>query len=357
MTAPDAAVSTHTHFFRGEDELRAAVAILADRARQGQTPRAWCAGCSAGPEPYTLAILCAEAGVAAHIHATDFNESALALARAGRYPEIALRTTPQPLVDRHFHRHAADYQIAPALRRAVTFERADLRLDPPPATPVADPGFDVILCRNVLLHYDPEAATTIAHRLAHALRPHGVLIVAQTDPLAFRLTAPLRPATLPGIAAYTRTPTTSPTPPPAPRNAPSPHAVAPPHAAAFASLAAHAWDHAAAELLRAEQANPLAMEPPLYLGLLRRKQGNLDEAASHLRRAAFLAPESWLVSYLLAGVWERLGDRPRAHLELRRTLQNLERAASTPHPPGADTTGIDFDPAEITRICKERLTG
>ena len=367
------ALSTHTHFFRGEEELDAAIAVLADRAASGRVPQVWSAGCSTGAEPYTLAILCAERAIDAAIHATDINDEALAAARAALYPALALRHAPRRILDRHFERRGGDYVVSPEIARRVTFGRGDLRTDPLPCPPAEEePGWDVVLCRNVLIYYDPGAAGAIVTRLASALRPDGVLIVGSPDALSFRPIESLLPAGPRAVASYVRAGTRH-----ASRAAPGALCDLPAAGPVIASvepttppaidlaavlegacqkLAAHAWDEAEAALLHVERAAPLACEPALYLGVLRRKQGRFDEAFTHLRRAAFLAPGSWAAAYLLAGAWEQRGDRARARLELRRALDMLERAgASAAAPAGAVIAGIPFDPADVARACRQRL--
>jgi chemotaxis protein methyltransferase CheR len=391
---PLAPLSTHTHFFRGEEELEAAVEIVAQRAAAGRLPRIWCAGCSTGAEPYTLAILCRERGVDAAIHATDINAAALDAARRARFPELSLRRAPPHLRDRYFVREGSEFVVAPEIVRRVTFEESDLRCDPLPlrSSHPQEIGWGVIVCRNVLIYYEPEMAGVIAARLATALRSDGVLVVGASDPLAFRSVAALRSVSVRGVAAYMRAegyhgaevatapsvsvPAPSVPPPPVsiPRSRPFflPEAGLPgpeisvSHAAeddlgglllsACAHLAEHAWGDAERELLHAMEIAPLAMEPPLYLGVLRRKQGRFDEAVEHLRRAVFLAPSCWLAAYLLAGAWERAGDRARACMELARALAALESPSGAPPAPlGADVAGLVLDPEEVARACRSRL--
>lgn len=452
-------LSTHTHFFRGEAELEEALGVLAGRAAAGRVPTIWCAGCSTGAEPYTIAMLCAERGFRALIHATDLNAEALASARAACYPEIALRFVPPPLRERYFERDGSDHQVARRIVERVTFEHSDLRSDPLPFPPLADGagGWDVILCRNVLIYYEPDAAAAIVERLATALRRDGVLIMGSTDPLAFRALGSLRAVNVGGVASYaharpdaargegpsraspsggavqverpshrddpedtlraspsgvaavadrpvarepladvaSREPPVEPgaaarvaapfaafpgasSPGEGPRSGPAasiftlhaaldlePPSVPPEElpsvlSEACAELADHRWEDAEVAFRRAERASPLAPEPPLYLGVLRRKQGRFDEAAEHLRRAVFLTPRCWIASYLLAGVWDRLGDRARARLELRRTLDTVrslgDAAAREAWPLGAEIAGLDFDPAEVARACEARLS-
>lgn len=352
-------LSGHTHFFRGGAELSAAAALLAERAAQGRAARALCAGCSVGAEPYSLAILCAERGVLVSIDATDVNEEALAEARAGRFDERVMWHTPPEMMAAYFERDGDAYVVAPSVRRRVTFERHDLLMEAGLAG-----AYDVILCRNVLIYYAPEAAARIVERLARALAPGGVLIVGATDTLAMRAATSVQPAGIEGIASYVRAgdgrtraaprPTEVDGAPPSKRRVVS-GTLAELLAAACAHIAAHAWDEAEALLARAETADPSSAEPALYLGLVRRKQGRHQEAVKHLRRAALLAPESWVASYLLAGVWERLGEPDRAAAELARTAAALSRTDVAPLPDHAATAGLLLDPAEVARVCRERL--
>ncbi len=94
--------------------------------------RAWSAGCAAGEEPYTLAMLLAEQarrrGARDHppvVDATDYDRASLGRAAAGCYPRTALKELPVALVQRYFG-PGDPTVLAPEVRRLVRFARHDL---------------------------------------------------------------------------------------------------------------------------------------------------------------------------------------------------------------------------------------
>jgi len=69
--------------------------------------------------------------------------------------------------------HGDTLRVHDELRRAVRYARHNL-LDPPPAPPG---GFDVVMCRNVLVYLHAEAARRVARHLRDALAVEGLLIL------------------------------------------------------------------------------------------------------------------------------------------------------------------------------------
>jgi chemotaxis protein methyltransferase CheR len=164
-----------TSFWRHPDGL----AALAARLAGAPGPLAiWSTGCASGEEPYSLRIALLEAGrerTDDRLLATDLSTRALDQARAGAYQAHALRHLPPALVARWLEPGAAGARVVPRLAEGVTWARHNL-LDPPPPGP-----FDAILCRNVLIYFEPEVASTALRRLVGALRPGGWLLVAPVE--------------------------------------------------------------------------------------------------------------------------------------------------------------------------------
>jgi chemotaxis protein methyltransferase CheR len=178
------AVVGETSFWRHPEAL---LALAAEWAGHPAPRSIWCAGCASGEEPYSLAMALAgvgrvEAGAPAdRILATDLSARALALARAGGYGLNALRRLPAPLRGRWLRadRAAAAWRVDDRLRGLVRYERHNL-LDPPPGQ-----GFDAILCRNVVIYFEPEVARATLARLVGALAPGGWLVLGPVElPLA-----------------------------------------------------------------------------------------------------------------------------------------------------------------------------
>ena len=81
--------------------------IMEDKLRSGSKHRVWSAACSTGEEPYTLAMLLMEAGLAAkgwtiEIVASDISEIVLRAAEAGHYDKYSLRNTPEVYLKKYF---------------------------------------------------------------------------------------------------------------------------------------------------------------------------------------------------------------------------------------------------------------
>jgi chemotaxis protein methyltransferase CheR len=87
-------VVNETFFFRELAPLEVLVSqVVAPLAQAGKTPRIWCAACSTGPEPLTIAMLLAEHGLLGKVDliASDISTAALDRARTGEHGRRSLR--------------------------------------------------------------------------------------------------------------------------------------------------------------------------------------------------------------------------------------------------------------------------
>jgi SAM-dependent methyltransferase len=111
--------------------------------------------------------------------ATDLSEAALAEAEAGRYPVARVADVPEALRMRYFalDQPGGEAVVQPPLRAGVRFLRQNLLEVRYPR------GFDVILCRNVLIYFDAQARGAVIARLAGALRPGGYLFLGYAETL------------------------------------------------------------------------------------------------------------------------------------------------------------------------------
>jgi predicted Zn-dependent protease len=104
---------------------------------------------------------------------------------------------------------------------------------------------------------------------------------------------------------------------------------------------------------RALAIDPLSPEPTLVQALLLRKQAKVREALSPLRRSAFLDPEFWPASFLLATTWQRLGELDRSRHEFEHTLRVLESVDPGPAQRHlAGLSGLYIDPARALALCR-----
>jgi chemotaxis protein methyltransferase CheR len=275
-----------TYFLRHREELAAIDwrGLAARAMSAGRTNvRVWSAACASGDEPYSLAILALEAfspGAApVDLLATDIAASSIARARAGRYGMRSLRHVEDELRERWFEPQAGGLEIGPAARALVRFARHNLHSDPVP--PAGEAQFDLIVCRNVLIYFEPEGVRETITRLRRALVPGGELILGAADRLTGGPDAVSRPA---------------PVEPPARRARPrrSPSARTPRR-----------------ERRGAPAATPLDAEVEFERGLTAMAEGDATAAVDALRRALYLDPGHAAAAFQLARAHEA-GDDPVA---------------------------------------------
>lgn len=140
--------------------------------------KVWSAACSTGEEPYTIAMILSDLGLLqnSYLLATDIDEGALAKANQGLYLERSLKDVPQDVSQRYFTAEgSALFKIDDKLKRAVTFKKQNLLLDR------FEEGFDLIVCRNVMIYFTEEAKNALYMKFANALRPGGILFVGSTE--------------------------------------------------------------------------------------------------------------------------------------------------------------------------------
>ncbi len=178
-----------TYFFRYMDQLRAfADVALPERMRARSDRRRLqilSAGCASGEEPFTLAMLIAEAvrdpAWTASIRAVDLNPAALEKAARGRYSPWALRETPAGDLQRWFRQEGRDFVVDETIRQVVAFEERNLNdADGDLWRPAS---YDVVFCRNVLMYFTRDNAQALVSRIAAALSPGGYLFLGHAETL------------------------------------------------------------------------------------------------------------------------------------------------------------------------------
>lgn len=170
-----------TEFFRDPEQFdilrRKVVPELVARKPQLTV---WSAGCSKGAEAYTVAMILTEAAPSGgfSILATDIDERMLALARnGGPYTTADLRALPKAFGSKYFTKAPDGHYVKDEARKGVTFRKHDLLAD------AYQHGFDLILCRNVVIYFTEEAKAHITRGFAQALQPHGFLFIGATEAL------------------------------------------------------------------------------------------------------------------------------------------------------------------------------
>lgn len=307
--------------------------------------------CAGGEEPYTMAMVLLDAGIAHDsfiIDAVDISQECLERARNGIYGRNAFRNQDLGFRERHFTVSGEDeFRINDDIRRQVRFKQGNILesgLD-------ARAGYyDVIFCRNLLIYFDKPTTRAAITALDQLLRRDGLLFVGYAEvpslcqngftplpyPQAFGLTrevaperrkqaraAPPAPA-LPSLPAWpptapTAQPTRSVAPPsqPAqPARQPAPASAAPP----AADLLAEARRLADLGQLKEAEGKcrdylaqvPDSAEAYFILGLLNELTKKLQLAEDYWRRCIYLQPDHYEALCHLALLAETNSDAATA---------------------------------------------
>jgi len=182
------AMCTHESFFFRDgapfEQLAQRVLPQLIEARRGgsRSLRIWCAACSSGQEPYSVAMVLQElaaqlSGWKLEVVATDLSEPILTKARSGLYSDFEVNRGLSPeRLKRWFVREGQSWRISPQLQQVVSFRTHNLLHG------VSGLGaFDVIFCRNVLIYFDVAQKRTILADLARILSPDGALFLGSAE--------------------------------------------------------------------------------------------------------------------------------------------------------------------------------
>ncbi|RIE04888.1 protein-glutamate O-methyltransferase CheR [Cohnella faecalis] len=156
--------------------------VLADKflpqmLKQSGRLNIWSAACSTGEEPYTLAMILDACGALERtsLLATDIDDGVLAKAKEGSYLERSLRDVPADFRAKYFTAEDGAFRISDKLKKAVRLQKQNLLKDE------FATGFDLIVCRNVMIYFTEEAKHDLYGKFARALKPGGILFVGSTE--------------------------------------------------------------------------------------------------------------------------------------------------------------------------------
>jgi len=182
--------TNHSYFFRENEHFKyLTINVLPEIERSNilKDPselRIWCAGCAAGEEPYTLAILLKEyfgnklSGTKPLILATDISTSALSSAKSGIYSQDKLKSMPSKYLDKYFNKiDNGKYSVKTSLRNHILFKRLNLMRDTFPFKN----KFNIIFCRNVMIYFDKETRETLISKYYTNLISNGILFIGHSE--------------------------------------------------------------------------------------------------------------------------------------------------------------------------------
>jgi len=174
-----------TNFFRDADAFRVLEKQVIPKLFAGRgandTVRVWVPGCATGEEVFSIGILMREymsalsAVPRVQIFATDIDDQALAVARAGRYPEALLDSVSEPRRKRFFFHENGSYLLNKDVRDLCIFSPHSVIRDPPFSR------LDLVSCRNLLIYFGPDVQSQVIPTFHYALKPGGYLFLGSSE--------------------------------------------------------------------------------------------------------------------------------------------------------------------------------
>ncbi|MEH6450319.1 MAG: CheR family methyltransferase [Oleispira sp.] len=149
----------------------------------------WHVGCATGEEAYSMAVFLKEEGLLkrTRIYATDYNNYSLDIAKKGSYPlskmahygdNYTLAEGKHELSD-YYHVNQDIVTFDPSLKEHITFANHNLMKDQVFAQ------MHLILCRNVMIYFNPTLQNKVLTLLRKSLVHRGFLILGDKESLEF----------------------------------------------------------------------------------------------------------------------------------------------------------------------------
>lgn len=185
-----------TNFFRDQDSWQAladqVIPHLFEEKEGNQSLRVWTIGCSTGEEAYTLAMLLleyaakfrdhndidpvlADRPIVLQVFASDLDDTALAKAREGLYPEAIESDVSPERLKRFFTKEGHYYRVRRELRDMVLFTNHSVLRDPPFSR------IDLISCRNLLIYLNRDLQENVLDIFHYALKAEGYLFLGSAE--------------------------------------------------------------------------------------------------------------------------------------------------------------------------------
>ena len=179
----DTVTTNHSFFFRENRSIEYMIERFTRMTgAESKMFSFWCAACSTGDEPYSLAVQLKEAGLSFKILATDISHTVLETAAKGIYRNNKVEKVPLPLLRRYFQKGSGKYtgfvKVKSAVKDHIRFAKFNLIHDPPPKE-----TFDAVLCRNVMIYFDQNTSERVVKKLHGTILADGYFAIGNAESL------------------------------------------------------------------------------------------------------------------------------------------------------------------------------
>ena len=170
-----------SEFFRDAEQFQVLRnRIFPELLKNRRRLNVWSAGCSHGGEPYSVAMLLEDLapGEDHRVLATDLDDSVIAKARnGGPYTSADINNVDRKFVLKYFEKPDDEFYLTDYLKKKVTFRKQNLLTD------VFESGFDLVMCRNVVIYFSDEAKDRLYRGFHRSLIDNGILFIGATESL------------------------------------------------------------------------------------------------------------------------------------------------------------------------------
>ena len=178
----EAMTINETSFFRDPNVFETlrdhVIPDLLSRRQQTKQLTIWCAACSSGQEPYTIAMLLKEnfpelENWKVKILCTDYSLQMVERTRKGGYTQFEVnRGLPAQLLVKYFDRQGMRWSVKDELREMMEYRTCNLteNLSSVPRT-------DLVMLRNVLIYFDKPTKENVFAKVSRVMHGDGFLLL------------------------------------------------------------------------------------------------------------------------------------------------------------------------------------
>ncbi|MHB8129294.1 MAG: CheR family methyltransferase [Mobilitalea sp.] len=188
-TLLDKITTNHTFFMREADHFdyfKDVVLPFFTNRITNRDLRIWCAGCSTGEEPYTLAMILSEYFGKEKLFwdtkvlATDISSKVLDEAKKGVYSNKEVETLPASWRRNYLINKDSEYSMfIDKIKNEVIYRKFNLMEEVFPFKK----KFHVIFCRNVMIYFDEKTKNNLVNKFCDLLEPGGFLFIGHSEAL------------------------------------------------------------------------------------------------------------------------------------------------------------------------------
>lgn len=151
------------------------------KSKDSDKIKVWSAGCATGNEPYSLAMMLANALEDVKkefvITANDMNPTLVAIAETGKYEHQKLMKIPKLFFSKYLEKIDDElFQFKDDLKKSINFQTGKV-------SSIEIYPVDIIVCRNLLIYYGEESKNDLFNKFYMTLKDYGILILGMFERL------------------------------------------------------------------------------------------------------------------------------------------------------------------------------